>query len=79
MENRIYKRREPGEQQRLQARLKINARPQADDGAIDELPDIKVETIKPEMFAILEDNKSVASQLTDLGPESVMAFGTADK
>lgn len=59
--------------------LNIIVRQQADDGAVDELRNIKVETIKPEMFAIPEDYKSVESQLTGLDPESAMTSGTADQ
>ena len=69
----------PGEQHKLLARLSITVRPQVDDGAIDELRNIKVETIKPGMFAIFEDNKRIASRLTGLLTASVMTLGTAEQ
>ena len=78
-EKKFYTRHEPGEQRKVPARLNVIARPQLDDGAIGELHNMKVETIKPERFAILEDIKRVASLLTGLDPESVVAFGTAEQ
>lgn len=59
--------------------LNIIVKQQVDDGAIDELRNIRVEHIKPEMFAIPEGYKSFESQLTELNPESAMTFGTADQ
>ena len=59
--------------------LDIVVRQQADDGAIDELRNIRIETINPEMFAVPEGYKTVESQLTDLNTRSTMTFGTADK
>ena len=69
----------PGEQQKVTARLNVIVRPQVDNQAIDELRNIKVESIKPEMFAILEKNRRVTSRLTGLFPASVMTFGTAEQ
>ncbi len=61
------------------SRLDIVVRQQAADGAIDELRNIKIEKIKPEMFAIPEGYKAVNSQLTDLNTETTNALGTANK
>jgi len=61
------------------SRLDIVVRQQADDGAIDELRNIKIETINPEMFAIPEGYKTVDSQLTDLNTETSITFGTTKK
>lgn len=52
---------------------------QADGGTIDGLRNIKVETVKLEMFSIPEDYRRVESQLTGLHPESAMTFGAADQ
>lgn len=59
--------------------LDIVVRQQADDGAIDELRNIKVETIKAEMFAIPEGYRTVDSQLTDVNTETSITFGTTNK
>jgi hypothetical protein len=59
--------------------LNIIVKQQVNDGAIDELRNIKVENIEPEMFAIPEGYESIESELTELSPESVMTFGTADQ
>ena len=59
--------------------LDIVVRQQTDDGSIDELRNIKVENIDPELFAIPEGYKSVESQLTDLNKDPVKTFGTAIK
>lgn len=58
--------------------LNIIVRQQADDGSIDELRNIKLENISPEMFAVPEGYKSVESQLTDLNTEPTFTFGTAN-
>ena len=63
----------------LDAELDVVVRQQADDGSIDELRNIKVENIDPELFAIPEGYKSVESQLTDLNNEPVKTFGPAIK
>ena len=76
---KIHTGHEPGEQRKVPARLNVIARLQSDDGAIDELRNIKLETIKPKMFAIPEGYKRVESRLTGLDPESAMTFGTADQ
>ena len=60
------------------SKLDIVVRQQADDGAIDELRNIKIENIKPEMFAIPEGYKTVESQLTDLNTKPAIIFGTTD-
>ncbi len=59
--------------------LDIVVRQQADDGAIDELRNIKIETINAEMFAIPEGYRTVDSQLTDLDTETGITFGTTNK
>lgn len=59
--------------------LGIVVRQQADDGAIDELRNIKVEAVKPEMFAIPKDYNTIESQLTGLNSKSVITFGTTNK
>ena len=59
--------------------LDIVVRQQADDGAVDELRNIKIETINAEMFAIPEGYKTVDSQLTDLNTDTSITFGTANK
>jgi len=59
-------------------RLNIVVRQQADDGSMDELRNIKLEKINPELFAIPEGYKSVESELTDLNTESAFTFGAAD-
>ena len=56
--NRFSTRYIPGEQQKVTTRLNIIVRPQMNDGAIDELRYLKVETIKPEILAILEDRQA---------------------
>ncbi len=61
------------------SRLNIVVRQQADDGAIDELRNIKIEQIKAEMFAVPEGYKTVESQLTDLNTETTITFGTTNK
>lgn len=60
------------------ARLNIVVRQQADDGSIDELRNIRLEKISPELFAVPEGYKSVESELTDLNTEPAFTFGTAD-
>ena len=55
------------------AKLGIVVRQQAEGGAVDELRNIKVEKIKPAMFAIPSDYKSVEKQLTELTPKSSAA------
>lgn len=59
--------------------LDFVVRQQADDGAIDELRNIKLATIKTEMFAIPEGYRTVDSQLTDVNTEAGITFGTANK
>jgi len=59
--------------------LDIVVRQQAEDGAIDELRNIKLATIKAEMFAIPEGYRTVDSQLTDVNTETGITFGTANK
>ena len=71
--------RMPGEQHKVLARLNITVRPQVDDGATDALRYIKLETVKPAMFALFEDNRRVASRLAAPDPVSVVAFGTAEQ
>jgi hypothetical protein len=61
------------------AELDIVVRQQGDDGAIDELRNIKLETIEPQMFAIPEGYNTVESQLTDLNTKSAITFGTTKK
>ena len=56
--------------------LDIVVRQQANDGAIDELRNIRIETIQAEMFAIPDGYKTVDSQLTDLNTETGNTFGT---
>ena len=58
--------------------LDIVVRQQADDGAIDELRNIKLETVSAEMFAIPEGYRTVDSQLTDVNTETSITFGTAN-
>jgi hypothetical protein len=58
--------------------LDIVVRQQADDGAIDELRNIKLETVKAEMFAIPEGYRTVDSELTDLNTETSITFGTTN-
>ncbi len=52
------------------SKLGIVVRQQAADGAVDELRNIKVEKIKPALFAIPKDYKSVDAQLSELAPKS---------
>ena len=59
--------------------LDIVVRQQADDGLIDELRNIKLETIKAEMFAIPEGYRTVDSQLTDVSTETGITFGATNK
>jgi hypothetical protein len=59
--------------------LDIVVRQQADDGAIDELRNIRLETASAEMFAIPEGYRTVDSQLTDVNTETSITFGTANK
>lgn len=58
--------------------LNIIVRQQADDGSIDELRNIKVEDVDPQLFAIPEGYKSVESQLTDWNTDPAMPFGRKD-
>ncbi len=60
------------------AELDIVVRQQADDGAIDELRNIKIETIKAEMFAVPEGYKTIESQLSDLDSKPGITFGTTN-
>jgi hypothetical protein len=59
--------------------LDIVVRQQANDGAIDELRNIRIETIKAEMFAIPDGYETVDSLLTDLSTKTSITFGTANK
>jgi hypothetical protein len=59
------------------AELNIVVRQQADNGAIDELRNIKIEDIEPDLFAIPEGYKTVESQLSDLNKDPARTFGTA--
>lgn len=59
--------------------LDIVVRQQANDGAIDELRNIKIETVKPEMFAVPEGFKTIDSQLSDLNSKPGITFGTTNK
>jgi hypothetical protein len=59
--------------------LDIVVRQQADDGAIDELRNIRLETVSAEMFAVPEGYRTVDSQLTDVNTETSITFGTANK
>ncbi len=59
--------------------LDIVVRQQADNGAIDELRNIKLETINAEMFAIPQGYRTVDSQLTDMNTETSITFGTTNK
>ena len=59
--------------------LNIVVRQQTDDGSIDELRNIKVEPINPELFAVPQGYKSVEDQLTDLNAEPAIRPGTTDK
>lgn len=58
---------------------RLVVRQQAENGAIDELRNIKLETVKAGMFAIPEEYRTVDSQLTALNAESSITFGTTDK
>jgi hypothetical protein len=58
--------------------LDIVVRQQSDDGAIDELRNIKVETVNAEMFAIPDGYRTVDSELTDLNTETSITFGTTN-
>ena len=58
--------------------LDIVVRQQADDGAIDELRNIKVEQIESALFAIPGGYRTVDAQLTDLNSQPAMIFGTAN-
>lgn len=55
--------------------LDIIVRQQADDGAIDELRNIKIEQLNAAMFTVPDGYKSVESQLTDLNSETAIKFG----
>ena len=55
--------------------LDIVVRQQADDGAIDELRNIKVGPIESALFAIPEGYRTVDAQLTDLISKPAMIFG----
>jgi hypothetical protein len=59
--------------------LEIVVRQQTDDGAMDELRNIRVETIKAEMFAVPEGYRTVDSQLSDVNTETDITFGTTNK
>jgi hypothetical protein len=59
------------------AELNIVVRQQADSGAVDELRNIRIEQVPPELFAIPEGYKTVESQLTDFNQDPARTFGTA--
>ncbi len=61
------------------SKLDIVVRQQADDGAIDELRNIKIENINAELFKVPEGYKTVESQLTDLNTKTSITFGTTDE
>jgi hypothetical protein len=60
------------------AELNIVVRQQADNGAVDELRNIQVEDVEPNLFAIPEGYKTVESQLSDLNQDPARTFGKAD-
>jgi len=60
------------------SKLDIVIRQQADDGAIDELRNIKIENINAELFMVPEGYKTVESQLTDLSTKTSIIFGTTE-
>ena len=60
------------------AELNVVVRQRADNGAIDELRNIRIEEISPELFAIPDGYTTVESQLSDLDAESAVGFGITD-
>lgn len=59
--------------------LDIVVRQQADDGAIDELLNIKVEQINADMFAVPKGYNSVESQHADMNTDTSVTLGAANK
>jgi hypothetical protein len=58
--------------------LNIVVRQQADSGAVDELRNIKIEEVAPDLFAIPEGYKTVESQLSDFNKDPARTFGAAN-
>jgi hypothetical protein len=59
------------------AELNIVVRQQADNGAVDELRNIRIEAVEPDLFAIPEGYKSVETQLSDLNKDPARTFGAS--
>ncbi len=55
--------------------LNIVVRQQTDSGAVDELRNIQIEEVEPDLFAIPEGYKTVESQLSDLNKDPARTFG----
>jgi hypothetical protein len=58
--------------------LNIVVRQQADNGAVDELQNIKITELEPDLFEIPEGYKTVESQLSDLNKDPARIFGRAN-
>jgi hypothetical protein len=58
--------------------LNIVVRQQADSGAVDELRNIQVVDVEPNLFAIPEGYKTVEAQLSDFNQDPARTFGKAD-